>query len=73
MGGKNKQTSETDPDQTSPERKRGEREHTAITRDCRYSLSTRCATAHTFIIRNYRIDSTSQVQKPTITTTLDYA
>ena len=30
--GKNKQTSETDPDQTSPERKRGEREHVAITR-----------------------------------------
>jgi len=48
VGGKNKQTSETDPDQTSPERKRGEREYVVITRDYRYSL-TRCATAHTFI------------------------
>ena len=45
MGGKNKQTSETDPDQTSPERKRGKREHVVITRDYRYSL-TRCARAN---------------------------
>ena len=61
MGGGNKQTSETDPDQTSPERKRGEREYAVIVRDYRYS-PTRCATAHTFISQKSRIDSTSQVQ-----------
>ena len=46
--GKNKQTSETDPDQTSLERKRDEREYVVIIREQCYS-PTRCATAHTFI------------------------